>query len=426
MRSFYTAVLYLLTPFALLRLLRRGFAEHGYWRRWPERFGFVAAPAQTGVIWVHAVSVGEVQAAAPLIRALCRRAPVMVTTTTPTGSRQVRRLFGDEVLHAYIPYDLPGAVRRFLRRMRPRLLVVLETELWPNLFHLCRRDAIPVVLVNARVSARSAAGYRRVRPLVRATLDCLAAIVPQSRVDAERLLELGADRGRMSVTGNLKFDVELPPSLLEQAQALRRILGVNRPVWIAASTHEGEEGRILDAFDEVRERFPETLLVIVPRHPGRFARVSALCRHRGHRTVLRTQGVVCPPGASVFVGDTMGELPAFYAASDVAFVGGSLVDAGGHNLLEPAATGVPVLTGPHLGNFTEVAGLLVRAGALRKVHDTAELARAVAELLGDAPLRRRMGECGQRLVDRNRGIVGRLLELLEPYLISRPPRSGRG
>lgn len=416
MRILYTAVLYLLTPFALLRLLRRGFSERGYWRRWPERFGFVPPAPEAGAVWVHAVSVGEVQAAAPLIRSLRLHAPVIVTTTTPTGSRQVRRLFGEEVRHAYIPYDLPGAVRRFLRRVRPRLLVVMETELWPNLFHQCRDDGVPVVLANARISARSEAGYRRVRRLVRATLDCLSAVVPQSRIDAERLLQLGADPARMTTSGNLKFDVELPPSLLEQAQALRRVLGVDRPVWIAASTHEGEEERILDAHDIVRGRLPAALLVIVPRHPQRFARVCALCRHRGYRTVRRTEGVACPVEAGVFVGDTMGELPAFYAAVDAAYVGGSLVDAGGHNLLEPAAVGVPVLTGPHLGNFAEVAGMLERAGALHRVHDPAELAREVSALLADPSRRAGMGERGRLLVERNRGSVRRLLDTLRPYL----------
>jgi len=415
-RILYTAVLYLLTPFALLRLLRRGFSERGYWRRWPERFGFVPPEPEAGAVWVHAVSVGEVQAAAPLIRSLRLHAPVIVTTTTPTGSRQVRRLFGEEVRHAYIPYDLPGAVRRFLRRVRPRLLVVMETELWPNLFHECRHAGIPVVLANARISARSEAGYRRARRLVRATLDCLSAVVPQSRVDAERLLQLGADPARMTPSGNLKFDVELPPSLLEQAQALRRVLGVDRPVWIAASTHEGEEERILDAHDIVRGRLPAALLVIVPRHPQRFARVCALCRHRGYRTVRRTEGVPCPAEAGVFVGDTMGELPAFYAAADAAYVGGSLVDAGGHNLLEPAAVGVPVLSGPHLGNFAEVAGMLERAGALRLVHDPAELAREVGALLADPSRRAGMGERGRLLVERNRGSVRRLLDTLRPYL----------
>lgn len=416
MRTLYSALLYLLTPFALLRLLWRGYAERGYWQRWGERFGYGAVPACSGAVWVHAVSVGEVQAAAPLIRALCRRAPVMVTTTTPTGSRQVRRLFGEEVMHAYVPYDLPGAVHRFLRRMRPRLLVILETELWPNLFHQCRHEGIPVVLVNARISARSEAGYRRIRPLVRATLGCLSTIAPQSGVDAQRLLGLGADERRMAASGNLKFDVELPPSLLEQAQALRRVLGVERRVWIAGSTHEGEEEQVLDAYEQVRRARPDTLLVIVPRHPERFARVAALCRRRGHRTVRRSEAVACPPQAGVFVGDTMGELPAFYAAADVAFVGGSLVDAGGHNLLEPAAVGVPVLAGPHLGNFTEVADQLTRAGALRTVADASALAQAVTELLGDAVLRQRMGERGQLLVERNRGTVRRLLERLEPYL----------
>ncbi|MHB1241376.1 MAG: lipid IV(A) 3-deoxy-D-manno-octulosonic acid transferase [Gammaproteobacteria bacterium] len=419
MRLIYTAILYLLTPLVMLRLLWRSRADPDYRRRWPERFGFGSTQRRPGAIWVHAVSVGEVQAAVPLIRSLreCDPAlPLVVTTTTPTGSRHVRRVFGQDVIHVYIPYDLPGAVRRFLRRVRPRLLIVMETEIWPNLYHWCRRADIPVVLANARLSERSAAGYARVPGLVRDTLDCLAAIAPQSQLDAARLLALGADPRRVSVTGNLKFDVRLPASLLEQAQALRRALGTNRAVWIAASTHEGEDEQVLKAHAAVRERIHDALLVLVPRHPERFARVAALCRRLGYATVVRSAGGPCLPRTAVFLCDTMGELPAFYGASDLAFVGGSLAPAGGHNLLEPAALGVPVLTGPHMDNFLEVTELMLQAGAARTVDGSDALAGAVTEWLQNAPLRHRAGEQGRALVERNRGSLERLLAVLAPYL----------
>lgn len=376
MRTLYTVLLYLFAPLVLLRLAWRGLRAPDYWRRWPERFGYIEPPTGERIIWIHAVSVGEVQAAEPLVRALLEQYPdcsLLVTTVTPTGSARVMALFGGNVAHVYAPYDLPGAVARFFERVRPQLAIIMETELWPNLFHICQQRAIPLLLVNARLSARSVAGYRRVRGLVGETLAAVTAIAVQGEADAGRFESLGANPAVMTVTGNLKFEQRIPPSLLERAEVLRRDWGVNRPVLIAASTHEGEDELLLDVFGQLRKQFANCLLVLVPRHPERFESVAELCRLRGYTTVVRSGHAACTAGTGVYVADTMGELPLLYAAADVAFVGGSLVAHGGHNLLEPAALGIPVVTGPHVFNFNEICDLLVAAGAAVKVADSDEL-----------------------------------------------------
>ncbi len=415
---FYTALIAGAAPLVLLNLTRRGFRNRAYWRRWGERFGHGALPRDCPV-WVHAVSVGEVQAAVPLVRLILERYPglrVVVTTTTPTGSERVRAAFDHEVEHVYAAYDLPGAVGRFLDRARPRLAVFMETELWPNTLRLCAERAIPVVVANARLSERSARGYSRFPGVVGPMLGRIGAIAAQGPRDAERFLALGVPRERVQVTGSLKFDVPLPASLREQAEALRRQWGVDRSVWVAASTHEGEEKRILDAFDRLLQHCPGSLLVLVPRHPERFARVLALARRMGFRVVQRTRAGEDVTQAQVFLGDTMGELPLFFAAADVAFVGGSLVPTGGHNLLEPAALGVPVLFGPHVFNFAEVSGMLVERGAGRQVRGTRELAAVVCELFQDPNRRHAMGESAREAVVENRGALERLMTVLEPQL----------
>lgn len=419
MRGLYTLVLYLLTPFALARLLWRGLRAPGYWRRWRERFGFIPVGEGAAPIWVHAVSVGEVQAAVPLLRALLKQypdVPLLVTTTTPTGSEQLRSLFESRVAHVYMPYDLPGAVARFLDRARPRLALMMETEIWPNLYHACAERGIPVVLVNARLSARSAAGYARVRGLTAATLQCLHRIAAQSRADAERLIELGAPPERAQVTGSIKFDMKIPASLTEQAAVLRRDWGLQRPAWVAASTHEGEDEMILAAHRHVRARYPRALLVLVPRHPERFARVAALCREQGWKTVLRSEQVATPADAAVFVGDSMGELLLFFGACDIAFIGGSLVPHGGHNPLEASAQRVPVLFGPHMFNFEQIAQLLLEAGAAREVGDSGMLADSVMHWLADPSARIAAGERGAAVVEANKGardaVLGMVAETL--------------
>ena len=408
----YSLILYLLLPSALLRLGLRGMGNHGYWLRWGERVGF--APRLEGpVIWVHAVSVGEVRAAGPLVAALQRDYPghrVLVTTMTPTGSDTVRMLFGDRVAHCYVPYDLPTAVARFLNRTRPRLALVMETELWPNLFRVCRARGIPLVLANARLSEKSARGYARFAGLARATLANVSACGAQSADDATRLRALGAPR--VEVTGSVKFDLRVPDDLAARARALRAGFGA-RPVWVAASTREGEEPLVLDAFAHLRTEFPDLLLVLVPRHPERFDTVARLCQQRGHGLVRRSAGGAELPGdIPVLLGDTMGELLLFYAAADVAYIGGSLLPLGGQNLLESLAVGTPVVFGPHMFNFSEISRMALARGAGRQVRDSTGLAAAVAGYLRDDVGRRSAGAAGQAMVEENRGALERTMALV--------------
>ena len=419
LRKLYTLLLYLLTPFVIARLAWRGIRAPDYWRRWPERFGSIEPALGERVIWIHAVSVGEVLATEPVVQALLEQYPehsILVTTVTPTGSARVTALFGNAVAHVYAPYDLPGAVSKFLDRVQPQLAIVMETELWPNLFHACQQRSVPLLLVNARLSERSVAGYQRVRSLASQTLSAVTEIAAQSELDADRFRSLGADERRIKVTGNMKFEQRIPPSLLERAEVLRRDWGVGRAVWVAGSTHEGEDEQLLDVFRQLRQQFMDCLLVLVPRHPERFETVTELCRHRGYNTVLRSEGVSCTPDTEVFIGDSMGELPLFYAASDVAFVGGSLVRHGGHNLLEPAALGVPVVTGPHVFNFVEICELLLQAGACEKVDDTAGLLRTVSLWLEDANERHQVGQRGRQVVEKNRGALQSVLAMIARHL----------
>jgi 3-deoxy-D-manno-octulosonic-acid transferase len=413
-------VVYFLLPYAIGNLLWRGLRYPSYWHRWPERFGFVPSLVGQRTIWVHAVSVGEVRSAAPLVAALVERHPahkVVVTTMTPTGSEQVRQLFGERVAHCYVPYDFPDAVRRFFDRVRPELAVVAETEFWPNMFAECSRRGIPLFLVNGRVSQASMRGYLRVPGITREMLSCAELLCAQTRVDAQRLRNLGAPAERIHVTGNLKFDVELPAPLLGEARALRAGWGLERPVLIAASTHPGEERRVLDAFAELRRRYGELLLVLVPRHPERFAAVARLCRLRGHVTALRSRSPGALPAATaVLVGDTMGELQRLYAAADVAFIGGSLVPHGGQNLLEACAVDVPVVFGPHMFHFEEISAMALERGAARQVLDVAELVSAVRLYLDHAELRRAAGKAAHTLVTDNRGALMRTLAHLEEAL----------
>lgn len=419
-RQLYSAIHYLALPYIFLRLAWRGHRDPGYWERWGERFGRIPAlPGGQQTLWIHAVSVGEVQAAVPLVRALRsggRDLRIVVTTTTPTGHERVQQALGNSVLHRYAPYDLPGAVCRFLERVRPQLVIIMETELWPNILHQCSRRQIPVLLANARLSEQSAASYRRVATTVGRMLASISCIAAQTRDDAARLISLGARAEQVRVTGNTKFDVRLPASLSEEAQVLRRSFGVDRGVWIAASTHDGEERQVLQAFEHVRRVFPDSLLVLVPRHPERAASVATLARKFGHDTAMRSDSRASCTHISVFVGDTMGELPLFYAASDVAFVGGSLVPEGGHNMLEPAALGIPVIFGPDVHDVAEISERLIEAGAGRKVHDKSELSAAVVEYMQDANLRHVAGQRGREFVKENRGALNLVMEIVDQLM----------
>jgi 3-deoxy-D-manno-octulosonic-acid transferase len=370
-------------------------------------------------LWVHAVSVGEVQAAAPLVRALrsrCAGIPLVLTTTTPTGAQRARSLFGDTVHFSYLPYDLPGSVRRFLDRVRPRLAVILETELWPNLFCECGRRGIPLVLASARVSPRSVTRYRRLPGLIRATLSGNVVVCAQSQADAARFVSIGADPKRTHVTGNIKFEFELPATLADEGARLRSRYAGSRPVWVAGSTHATEEDVVLDAHAKLIDSGMDAVLVLAPRHPDRFEEVAANLRRRGLEFVRRSRQTAANAGTRVVLADTLGELLAFYAAGDVAFVGGTLVPIGGHNLLEPAALGLPVLAGPNTFNAEDVSRLLLGVGAARQVLDADGLATELARLLRDPDARRIAGERGRAAVEANRGALERVLAAIVPLV----------
>jgi 3-deoxy-D-manno-octulosonic-acid transferase len=416
----YSLLLVLLLPTTLYHLVWRGMRQREYLQRWDERFAFYASATGAGALWLHAVSVGEVNAAAPLVRAL-RQAhpgrPLLLTTVTPTGSARATALFGDDVRQVYLPYDTPGAVRHFLDHFRPAIAVVLETELWPNLYVETARRDIPLLIVNARLSERSLRGYRWIRPLVRIALDAVAHVAAQSAADFARYVQLGLDPARGSVPGNLKYDLELPDGLVAQAMQWRARWG-ERPVWIAASTHPEEEPAMLAAHAALLARWPDALLLWAPRHPERFERVAEQAAAAGLRVRRRTRDGEPDATTQCFVVDTLGELIAFYAASDAAFVGGSLQDVGGHNLLEPAALGVPMVVGPHMFNFEEIAARLRGAGAVVSIADAAGLAPAIAALLADPGERTRRGEAGRASLATERGALARTVALVEGALSS--------
>ncbi|MGI9235397.1 MAG: lipid IV(A) 3-deoxy-D-manno-octulosonic acid transferase, partial [Woeseiaceae bacterium] len=373
MRFFYNFLTYLLfIPYALYWLVR-GLGNRSYFDRIGQRFGF-GFPKIDRCIWIHAVSVGEVQASLPLIRVLRDRFPertLLVTTVTPTGAVRVKAVFEDAVRHCYIPFESPGAVNRFFSSVNPDAALIMETEIWPNLYRACGVRNVPLILVSARISPRSISGYRRLLPLIRETLSHGIIIAAQSQSDADRFLSLGASAARTWVTGNIKFDVELPADTHQKGAAFRERFIGDRPVWIAASTHEGEEQKVLAAHRALLKEFPDLLLILVPRHPERFSEVREQVERSNFDVVTRTEGFVCQDTTSVFLGDTMGEVPMFYAASDIAFVGGSLVPVGGHNLLEPAAQALPVITGPQLFNAQDIADMFVEMQACRIVADAA-------------------------------------------------------
>jgi 3-deoxy-D-manno-octulosonic-acid transferase len=419
LRFLYICIAYLISPIVIGALALRGFRDRVHWRGFSQRFGLGPKVRAGRSIWVHAVSVGEVQAAVPLIEALLKRfpeIPLVLTTVTPTGRGRAQALFGDRVDVRYVPIDLPGAVRRFFHRVQPKLAVILETEIWPNLYHRCGRMGVPLVLASARISPRSVNSYRRMVGLFRETLSHGIFIAAQSAEDAERFVSIGANPQRTHVVGNIKFDFGYPPDMEARGHELRQMLGVHRPVWVAGSTHAMEEETVIEAHRLIRERFSNALLVLVPRHPPRFGDVSTMLKEHGIRFVRRTSALPVTSATEVYLLDTLGELPPFYAAGDVAFVGGSLVPIGGHNLLEPAALSLPIVAGPHNFNSADIAKMLVERGAVRLVQDAATLAAVVGDLLANPATRTTMGASGRKAVDDNRGAVARLMQFLEPLL----------
>jgi len=426
MRVIYSLAWLPALPFAFIYLLWRSRRQPAYLRHWGERLGLAPRSHYRPVIWIHAVSVGETRAAAPLVEALLRKHPnhaILLTHATPTGRATGHELFGDRVRRAYLPYDFPPLMTLFLDRVRPELGIVMETELWPNLFRACRRRGIPVLLVNARLSERSARGYRRFAALARMALEDLAGIAAQTEADAARLRELGA--GDIAITGNVKFDVSPPPDTTAKAAELKALFA-GRFVFLCASTREGEEALLLEALGNLPA---DVLLVLVPRHPQRFDAVADLIRTRGLAFARRSEGQAPGPGARVFLGDSMGEMAAYYAAADLCYVGGSLLPLGGQNMIEAAAAGCPALFGPHTWNFLEAADQAVACGAARRVADGAALRTALLELRNDAEARRRMAEAGLAFTRANRGATGKVLSLIEAAQSASPAlpdMQGRG
>jgi len=428
MRIAYTILTYLLLPVYASYWLFRGLGNRTYWDRLGQRFGIGYPKFVAGCIWVHAVSVGEVQASVPLIRALMKQFPerqVLLTTVTPTGGERVRLLFGESVAHSYIPFETPNSISSFFNAVRPEIALIMETEIWPNLYQECGRRKIPLVLVSARISAKSVKSYRKFLPLFRDTLSYGIVIAAQSQLDADRFRSLGAAPERTWVTGNIKFDIELPDDLIERGADFRRDNFEDRPVWIAASTHDREEEQVLHAHELVLKKFPNALLILVPRHPERFAAVRALLHKRGHKFISRTDDLRCTSDIEVLFGDTMGEVPLFYAAGNVAFVGGTLVPVGGHNLLEPAALGLPVVTGPYLFSTQDIADKFEKLGASVTVNNAGQLGIAIADLFTDEDSAIDIGNRGREIVMRNKGALERLLRLLQPLLKKVPQAKGR-
>jgi 3-deoxy-D-manno-octulosonic-acid transferase len=454
-RWFYTALLFALLPFQLAYLWWRGGKNPDYRKRWGERLGFggpviwqhlkgqehvIASEAKQSTsdfnqgldgsprmfsphddevihIWIHAVSVGEFEAARPLIAALQQHDPsteFLITTTTPTGAA---RVIEAGLPHRYLPYDLPGAVRRFLDRVQPSMAIIMETELWPNLFAACRMREIPLYLVNVRLSEKSAEGYKRwAASLVRFALQQPTMIAAQYEDDAQRLIALGAPADRVHVTGSLKFEINVSDEARFQGEALRAMWG-NRPVWIAASTRtdgkQDEESMVLEAHRQIRAKFPNALLILAPRHPERFERAAQLINEAKLHSTRYSSGDAVSAATDVFLLDTLGQLATYYAAADVAFVGGSLLKLGLHNPIEPAALAKPVLFGPHRFNFKAISQQMIEAGAAEEVSDSDSLAKAVIRLLDDSGERKAMGKAGEALVEKSRGSTRRILDLFQ-------------
>lgn len=426
-RNVYTFLLYLLLPFTPLKLLWRARKQPEYLQHWRERYGFYSLPTNKPVIWLHCVSVGETHAAAPLVNALLHQYPqhqILLTHTTPTGRAASEQLFGDSVQRVYLPYDVPFAVKRFLRHFKPEVGALMETELWFNLIAGCKQRKIPLLLVNARLSEKSARGYAKLDPLAREGLQSLSAIAAQTQPDAERLQSFGAGKAGnlISVVGNLKFDVMPPDDAIERGQILRNLLGKHRPVLLAASTRDGEEAMILDAV--ANANVPNLLTVIVPRHPQRFDEVAELLNKRGLSFCRRSDfslGSVAAdiPGNSIILGDSMGEMFTYYAACDVAFIGGSLLPLGGQNLIEACAVGKPVLIGPYTFNFEQAAALAITAGAAQRVQNSMDLAQATKTLFADETKRQQMATAALRFSELSRGATLRTMVLIAAFMLNR-------
>ncbi len=423
MRLFYTLLIYLLSPVVLFLLYRPRHGKPGFGPRWKEHLGWVAPPNKQAPIWIHAVSVGETIAVTPLIKTLKQRHPelsIVLTTTTRTGADQAARL-GDLVEHRYAPLDYPCAVKRFIKQIQPQALLIMETELWPNLLAQCGKQNLPVVILNARLSEKSCQRYQRIRHFFRQMSQALTLLLCQHRDDAERFKRLGVTPQQIVVTGSIKFDIQLDQKQIELGEQYRQSLG-NRPVWIAASTHKGEDEAILRVHQEICKQQPDALLILVPRHPERFTDVAKLCLEHEFAICRRSEQRLATVQESVLLGDSMGEMAYFFQIADIAFMGGSLVPVGGHNLLEPAALAKPTLIGPHFFNFSDITRQLVDKKACQVIHDETELATQVLQLLGSPDQRHTMGMAAFDVVAANQGALEKSVTAIDTVLATLPQR----
>jgi len=419
----YSLATAFLTPVVLFRLASRGIKAPAYFRRWRERFGVFPNPNFNKSILVHAVSVGEVNAAIPLITALMETYGdynFVITTVTPTGSDRVQQIFGNKVFHLYLPYDLPGAVKRFLKKIKPELAVVMETEIWPNLFRFCKKRNIPIVVANARLSEFSLKGYKWVQSLATMAVNNTKFVAAQTKTDAQRMIRLGCDADKIYVVGSLKFDIIIEKEILEKGKAIHKHCAQNHLIWIAASTHQEDEKELLEAYSFLKTKYPKLLLIIVPRHPERFQVTTQACIQKGFNTQLRSICGLYDIDADVFIVDTMGEMLEFYAASDIAFVGGSISNIGGHNVLEAAVFKLPVLVGPNTHNFAEITQLLHDCGGSKLVTNANDIIENMQALIESPKLRKTMGEAAYKLVRENRGAVALTMELIANALKNTP------
>ena len=416
MRIFYSCLFYFLIPFILLRLLWRGIKAPAYRHRWRERFAFYNKQFPQGVIWFHAVSVGEAEALFPLVRQIQKQHPdakLLITTTTPTGSARVKAVMQESVAHVYLPYDVPDSVSRFMQCFKPKLAVVMETEIWPNLFLYCGRNNIPLYIINARLSEKSSRGYQRIPSLVHSALAGVNLITAQTQDDANRFIAIGADSKKVLTLGNIKFDVEIPQTMIEQGLQIKAGLFAGRFVWMIASTHKDEEVLFLEIYKEIKHKIPELLLVIVPRHPERFADVKKLCEQFQLSVIMRTAGERVYTETDVYLVDTMGELKMLYAASDAAFVGGSMVPRGGHNILEAAVVGVPVMFGPHMVNFKEIARGVLSQNAAIQCQNKADIVNSILALYEQPVYRETLAEKAKAFVSQNQGAIARICKIFD-------------
>lgn len=419
-RLLYTLLLALLSPLLLYPLYKSKPNKPKFGPRWKEHFGFTPPTSGKHPVWIHAVSVGESIAAIPVIKALKALNPgqaIVVTTTTSTGAEQIAKL-GDLVEHRYMPIDFSWCVRGFLKAVRPSAMLIMETELWPNTLATVHQSGVPVMVMNARLSARSAGNYHRFQPLFNLLGRHLDHLLCLHQDDADRFISLGIPTSRVTVTGSIKFDIQISKEVRDKAGALRQQLGSQRPVWVAASTHKGEDEQVLKAFGQVLQALPDSLLILVPRHPERFNQVEQLCLDNGFSYVRRTRGKAVSTDTQIYLADTMGEMLIFQGAADITFMGGSLLgDAvGGHNMLEPAALGKPTITGPSYYNFADITQQLTDAGAVWVCDGPDSLAKMLISLLGDDEQQQKMGAAAQQVVKQNQGAVDKTLATLNQQL----------